>query len=52
LLARPVVASVIAGATSPQQISSNARAAGWKLTSADLAEVDRILQQGALSEAS
>jgi aryl-alcohol dehydrogenase-like predicted oxidoreductase len=52
LLAHPVVASVIAGATSEQQVRSNAGAAGWKLTPADLAEVDRILRQPALSEAS
>lgn len=52
LLAHPAVASVIAGATSEQQVRSNAGAAGWKLTPADLAEVDRILQQPALSEAS
>ena len=52
LLARPVVASVIAGATSAQQIRSNAAASVWKLTSPDLAEVDRILGQPALSEAS
>lgn len=52
LLARPLVASVIAGATSAQQIRSNAGAAGWMLTPADLAEVERILGQPALSEAS
>lgn len=52
LLAHPKVASVIAGATSEQQVRSNSGAAGWKLTPADLAEVDRILQQPALSEAS
>ena len=52
LLARPLVPSVIAGATSAQQIRSNAAAVGWKLTPADLAEVDRILQHAALSEAS
>ncbi|HKU20506.1 MAG TPA: aldo/keto reductase [Terriglobales bacterium] len=52
LLAHPVVASVIAGATSEQQVRSNAGAAGWKLTPADLAEVDRILSQPLLSEAS
>jgi aryl-alcohol dehydrogenase-like predicted oxidoreductase len=43
LLARPVVASVIAGATSPQQVKSNADAAGWQLTAEDLAEIDRIV---------
>ena len=43
LLTRPAVASVIAGATSPEQVRSNAGAAGWKLTDAELAEVDSIL---------
>ncbi|HEX3129679.1 MAG TPA: aldo/keto reductase [Thermoanaerobaculia bacterium] len=43
LLAHPVVASVIAGATSAEQARSNARAAGWQLTAEDLAEVDRIV---------
>jgi len=42
LLRRPDVASVIAGATSPEQARSNAPAAGWKLTDAELAEVDSI----------
>jgi aryl-alcohol dehydrogenase-like predicted oxidoreductase len=42
LAAQPAVASVIAGATSPQQVHANARAAGWKLTAADLAEIDRL----------
>ena len=52
LLAHPPVASVIAGATSEQQVRSNAGASDWKLTPADLAEVDRILGQPVLSEAS
>lgn len=43
LLAQDVVASVIAGATKPEQVRSNASAAGWKLTPNDMAEVDRIL---------
>ena len=42
LLRRPDVASVIAGATSPEQARNNAAAAGWKLTDAELAEVDSI----------
>jgi aryl-alcohol dehydrogenase-like predicted oxidoreductase len=46
LLARPVVASVIAGATKPEQVRANAVAAGWKLTAADLAEIDAILEGG------
>jgi aryl-alcohol dehydrogenase-like predicted oxidoreductase len=43
LLARPVVASVIAGATSPEQVRANAAATGWRLTAADLAEIDSLL---------
>lgn len=42
LLSEPVVASVIAGATRPEQIVENAAAAGTKLTAADRAEVDRL----------
>ena len=37
------VASVIAGARTPDQVRANSRAASWKLTPADLAEIDRIL---------
>ena len=44
LLSRPVVASVIAGATRPEQIRANVAAAGWQLTAEDLAEVDRLLE--------
>lgn len=43
LASRPAVASVIAGATSPQQIKANAGAADWVLTAGELAEVDSIL---------
>jgi aryl-alcohol dehydrogenase-like predicted oxidoreductase len=42
LLARPNVASVIAGATAPEQVEANAEAAAWALTAEDLAEIDRI----------
>jgi aryl-alcohol dehydrogenase-like predicted oxidoreductase len=42
LLARPAVASVIAGATSPEQVKANVAAANWRLTDADLAEIDAI----------
>jgi aryl-alcohol dehydrogenase-like predicted oxidoreductase len=45
LLARPVVASVIAGATKPEQVKSNATAARWKLTPDDLAQIDAILSR-------
>ena len=44
LLARPVVASVIAGATKPAQVHANAAAAGWALTADDMAEIDRVLR--------
>jgi aryl-alcohol dehydrogenase-like predicted oxidoreductase len=42
LLAKPVVASVIAGASTPEQLMQNAGAVGWTLTQDELAEVDRI----------
>jgi len=42
LLARPSVASVIAGATKPEQIDANVKAAGWALTAEDLAEIDAM----------
>ena len=43
LAARPEVCSVIAGAKTPDQVRANSNAASWKLTSRDLAEIDRIL---------
>jgi aryl-alcohol dehydrogenase-like predicted oxidoreductase len=43
LLTRPAVASVIAGATSPEQARSNAAAASWELTDTELAEIDSIV---------
>jgi aryl-alcohol dehydrogenase-like predicted oxidoreductase len=42
LAQRPRVASIIAGATKPEQLEANAKAAGWKLSPAEMAEVDRI----------
>jgi len=39
LAAQPTVASVIAGATTPEQVKANSSAADWKLTAADLAEI-------------
>jgi aryl-alcohol dehydrogenase-like predicted oxidoreductase len=42
LAARPQVASVIAGATKPEQLEENAKAVGWALTAAEMAEIDRI----------
>jgi aryl-alcohol dehydrogenase-like predicted oxidoreductase len=42
LLAKPVVGSVIAGATKPEQIEANVKAPAWKLGADDLAEIDRL----------
>jgi aryl-alcohol dehydrogenase-like predicted oxidoreductase len=42
LLHRPAVASVIAGATGPEQVEQNVRAAAWALTPADMQEIDRL----------
>ena len=37
------VASVIAGATKPEQIEANVAAATWNLSDADRAEVDAVI---------
>ena len=42
LACRPQVASVIAGATRPEQIEVNIKAADWVLTPAEMAEIDRL----------
>jgi aryl-alcohol dehydrogenase-like predicted oxidoreductase len=42
LLAKPMLASVIAGATNPEQVEANVRAASWQLSDEDVAAVDRI----------
>lgn len=42
LLAQPLVASVIAGATTPDQVRANAATPEWKLTKNDLAEIDAL----------
>lgn len=43
LLSRPTVASVIAGATSPEQVRNNASAASWRLTGTELQEIDEMI---------
>ncbi|KUL39037.1 MULTISPECIES: aldo/keto reductase [Actinoplanes] len=43
LAARPAVTSVIAGATTPDQVHANAAAASWHLDVADIAALDAIL---------
>jgi aryl-alcohol dehydrogenase-like predicted oxidoreductase len=36
------VSTIIAGATSPEQVRANAAAGAWQPTADDLAELDRI----------
>jgi aryl-alcohol dehydrogenase-like predicted oxidoreductase len=43
LLARDVVASVIAGATKPDQVRANLAAAGWEPSEDDLAALRALL---------
>ena len=45
LLSRRCIASVIAGATSPEQVQQNAGALSWQLTAQEIAAVDRITAQ-------
>jgi aryl-alcohol dehydrogenase-like predicted oxidoreductase len=40
---RPTVASVIAGATRPEQVEQNVKAVGWTLTAEEIAEVEKIV---------
>ena len=42
LASQPQVSSVISGATSPEQVTDNVKAGNWKLTSEELAEVDKL----------
>ncbi len=42
LLRRPAVASVIAGATKPEQVEENVRATAWALTPQEMQEIDRL----------
>jgi aryl-alcohol dehydrogenase-like predicted oxidoreductase len=42
LASRPAVSSIIAGATSPEQLEQNVRAVAWVLTKEDLMEIDRL----------
>ena len=43
LACRPTVASVIAGAKSPEQVKQNAKAVDWKLTADDMRKIDSIM---------
>ncbi len=46
IAAHPPVASVIAGATSPEQVSANVAAADWVLDDDDMAEIEGLLTAG------
>ncbi len=43
LAAQPCVASVIAGATTPEQVQANATATNWKLSAEELTQVDALI---------
>jgi aryl-alcohol dehydrogenase-like predicted oxidoreductase len=46
LAAQPAVSSVIAGATSPEQVRANAAAGAWEPTAEDLAALDKAVPSG------
>jgi aryl-alcohol dehydrogenase-like predicted oxidoreductase len=45
LATRPQVSSIIAGATKPDQVEQNVKAADWELNAEEIAEVDRITKK-------
>ncbi len=49
LAVQPQVVSVIAGATTPEQVAANARAGRWAPTRADVEEIDRITARKAVT---
>ncbi|MGO2537779.1 MAG: aldo/keto reductase, partial [Brachybacterium tyrofermentans] len=46
LRAQPAVDTVIAGATRPEQVASNARAVAWEPTAEELDAIDRVVAPG------
>ena len=42
LAMQPRVSSVIAGASTPEQVEANAKALGWMMSAQELAEIDAI----------
>ena len=42
LASKPVISSVIAGATKPEQVEANVKASGWKFTEEEMNEVNEI----------
>jgi aryl-alcohol dehydrogenase-like predicted oxidoreductase len=51
LAAQPAVASVIAGATRPEQVVANVKAGEWEPTADDLAAIDAIVPRGSSGRA-
>ncbi len=45
LASQPHVPGVIAGATKPEQVEANVKAAGWRLTAEEMSEVDGITKR-------
>jgi aryl-alcohol dehydrogenase-like predicted oxidoreductase len=43
LASQPCVTSVIAGATTPEQVRTNAAAANWRLSAGELSEVNALV---------
>jgi aryl-alcohol dehydrogenase-like predicted oxidoreductase len=52
LLHRPAVASVTAGATTPQQVIANIQAAQWRLSPGEMDSIDRMTLPGPVGGAS
>jgi len=50
LLAQPVVSTVIAGATSADQVTANVKAAMWNLTPQQMAEIDDLIDEQATAD--
>lgn len=46
LAARPTVASIIAGATKPEQIEGNVKAVSWELSAEEMKEIDKLTAKG------
>ena len=47
MAAQPAVASVIAGAKTPEQVKANASSVGWRMTPGEIAEVEKIVSAAA-----
>src|SRR2546421_6169362 len=45
LAARPMVASIIAGATRPEQIEANVKAVSWELTAEEMKKIDELTKK-------